>query len=134
MALPPGQSTANHYDQLARDAMRDADRFDPPTFRLTVTPDGERVVVAAQGELDLLTVPAVEREVRELRARGFTSIVLDLRELTFIDSTGLGLLLRLDAEAGDARLAFAIVEGDGPVRRVLRLSGLAGRFAQPDSS
>lgn len=112
--------------------MRDPERPAPPTFRLTAHPDGARVVLAAHGELDLLTVATVEREVQELRANGFTSIVLDLRELTFIDSTGLGLLLRLDAEAQrDDDLEFAILEGDGPVRRVLRIAGLAGRFEQP---
>ena len=108
--------------------MGDHDTIGVQPFRVTTRSDGARTIVVAHGELDLGTVPAVEREVQELRARGVTQVVLDLRELTFIDSSGLSLLLRLDAEARANGFSFAITEGDGPVRRLLQLTDLADGF------
>jgi anti-sigma B factor antagonist len=109
------------------------DTIDSQPFRLTTRRQDERVVLAAEGELDLSTVPAVDREVQELCAAGCRSIVLDLRALTFIDSSGLSLLLRLDAQARSDGFAFAIVEGDGPVRRLLALTNLTDDFEHAEA-
>lgn len=113
--------------------MGDFDTIGVQPFRVTTRSDGARTVVEAHGELDLGTVPAVEREVQELREQGVKQIVLDLRELTFIDSSGLSLLLRLDAEARSNGFSFAIVEGEGPVRRLLELTDLADGFQRAES-
>ena len=112
--------------------MPEFDTSDAKPFRLTTRPDGARVVLEAHGEMDLVTVPAVEHEVQELRSRGVRTIVLDLRPLTFIDSSGLSLLLRLDAEARSNGFAFAIIEGDGPVRRLLELTNLTDDFERAE--
>lgn len=102
----------------------------PPTgFSVRVRPERDRVVVALSGELDIATVERVERWVRALYERGFSSIALDLRDLTFIDSSGLRLLLRLDRRADDVGCRFALVDGEGPVRRLLQLTGLTDHFA-----
>jgi anti-sigma B factor antagonist len=108
--------------------MADCDTIDTRPFRLRTHTAGERSVVEAHGELDLGTVPAVEREVQELRSRGARAIVLDLRPLTFIDSSGLRLLLRLDAASRADGFAFSIAAGDGPVRRLLELTDLTDGF------
>jgi anti-anti-sigma factor len=94
-----------------------------------VRPERDRVLVALSGELDIATVARAERPVRELYERGFTSIVFDLRALTFIDSTGLKLLLRLDGLATANGCRFAIVAGDGAAHRLLELTRLTERFA-----
>jgi len=91
-------------------------------------PERDRVVVAVEGELDLATVGIVEREVDELYGSGWKRVVLDLRDVAFIDSTGLRLLIRLDGRARGGGRGFAIVEGDGSVRRLLALTGLGARF------
>ncbi len=108
--------------------MADTETIDAQPFRLTTHAQGDRTVVELHGELDLGTVEAVDREVRELRERGARAIVLDLRPLTFIDSSGLRLLLRLDADARANGGDFAIAEGDGPVRRLLELTSLTDDF------
>lgn len=108
--------------------MGDYDTIGVHPFRVTTRTEGPSTYVEAHGELDLGTVPALEREVQELRERGVKQIVLDLREITFMDSSGLSLLLRLDAEARSNGFSFAIVEGDGPVRRLLELTDLADGF------
>jgi anti-sigma B factor antagonist len=114
-------------------SMLDPSSISSPTFRLATRPDGDRAVVVAHGELDVATVANLEHAVRELRASGISSIVLDLRELGFMDSTGVRLLLQLDAEARADGFSLAIADSEGPVRRVLTLTGVAERlrYAEP---
>lgn len=100
------------------------------TFRLTMRQESDRVVVIAHGELDLATVPHLEERVQELRSSGVRSIVLDLRELSFIDSTGVRLLLQLDGESRADGFDFSIIDVEGPVRRVLVLTGIGDRLQQ----
>lgn len=113
--------------------MLDPSLTSSPTFRLSTRNDGERVIVVAHGELDLATVPQLEHAVQELRSSGVRAVVLDLRELGFMDSTGVRLLLQLDAESRADGFAFSIIDSDGPVRRVLTLTGVADRlrYAKP---
>jgi anti-sigma B factor antagonist len=99
----------------------------PPTFRLMPLRDGDRVVVVAHGELDVATVPQLEQAVQAVRAQT-SAIVVDLREVTFMDSTGVRLLLQLDAQARTDGFSFAILDCEGPVRRVLTLTGIADRI------
>ena len=57
-------------------------------FEVRAWPDRYRVFVAVRGELDVANVDDVRAALDELRGAGWTSIVLDLRAVTFIDSTG----------------------------------------------
>jgi anti-anti-sigma factor len=97
----------------------------PDGLRCHVEPDRERVIVRAVGEVDLATAAVLEEPLNELRAGGFTAIELNLREVTFMDSTGLRLLVRwrrrAQADAFDLRIE---VDPDGPVARVMELTGL----------
>jgi anti-anti-sigma factor len=65
--------------------------------------------------------------VSDALAGGADVVALDLRDVTFIDSTGLQALVRLDDLARAGRRALAIVEGPA-VRRLLELTGLGRRF------
>jgi len=99
-----------------------------PSFRVEVQPERERVRVVPHGELDLVTVPRLEAQIEALRSRGFESVALDLRQLTFMDSTGLRLLLRLQAESRSNGFRFVVIDCEGPVRRLLRLTRIDGQF------
>jgi anti-sigma B factor antagonist len=99
-------------------------------FSVAVQPERGRVRVIPRGELDLATVALLEAEIEELRSRGFATIVLDTRELAFMDSTGLRLMLRLDAEARADGFSFSIIDGEGPVRRLLELTQVDGRLSR----
>jgi anti-anti-sigma factor len=76
----------------------------------------------------MATAPQVEDAVRELRAAGFDHIVLDLAEVTFIDSTGLRLVLdtRHGARADGYRLT--LLPGPAAVQRVFTVAGLSDLF------
>lgn len=104
-----------------------------PGFDVDVRPERERVVVIPRGELDLVTVVVLEKAIHQQLSRGVPAIVLDLRELTYMDSTGLRLLLQLDGEARSGRFAFSIIDADGPVRRLLTLTALRGRFTHANN-
>ncbi len=104
----------------------------PPPFRVEVRPERERVRVVAHGELDLVTVPQLDARIEQLRSRGFATIALDLRQLAFMDSTGLRLLLRLNAESRANGFRFVIIDCDGPVRRLLQLTRIDEQFDYAD--
>ncbi len=88
-------------------------------------PGGLRVLRAA-GELDVQVVPALLSAVPGLVA-GAPSVVLDLTDVTFLDSSGVRLVDRLTRECGQAGAAFRVVAPRGNrARRVLELVGLAG--------
>ena len=69
---------------------------------LDIEPDRESVRVAPVGELDIATVDKLQAEVSQLLETGFAKIVLDLRGVRFLDSTGLRLVLELDAADPEA--------------------------------
>lgn len=96
-------------------------------FAVDVRLEPNRVVVCPRGELDVATVGVLEGRMRSLCDTG-TALVLDPGGLTFIDSTGLRLLLRVQAYAERAGCSFAILDRRGPVRRLLTLTRLLDRF------
>ncbi len=92
-------------------------------FGLTVEHPGERTVVAVAGELDIATADQLLAAMHEHLPRG--PVLLDLRGLRFIDSSGVRALSRLIRDAG----AHGWTLGVGPslsanVRQVLELTGL----------
>lgn len=98
--------------------------FEPSSdqFSCEVVPERDHVRVAPVGELDMASCPALEQTVRELRDVGFDYIVLDLRRLSFLDSTGLRLLLELSAAARENSHRLELIEGPPEVQRVIQLT------------
>jgi anti-sigma B factor antagonist len=90
--------------------------------------DGVRVV-AVRGELDLSTAPELEPPLEEAVSSGDASVLIDLSECEFIDSTGIALIVRtwqrLDSGAeGEGGGKVVICSGNDQVRRVLEITGL----------
>ena len=84
--------------------------------------------VCPAGELDVAESGRIEREVDELLDAGCAVVVLDMRELTFIDSSGVHELLRcLDATRARGS-QLALVLKPGPVRRALEVCGVLELF------
>jgi anti-sigma B factor antagonist len=86
--------------------------------------DAGTVTVALHGEVDVLTVDQVRVALTEALDQRPDSIVVDLAELSFIDSTGLGALVFGFQRARDTRIDFALARPSGTVRQILVLSGL----------
>lgn len=97
-------------------------RIEP--FSCRVTPERDHVVVAPRGELDMATVGAVEQELRRLHDAGFGKIVLDLGGLSFMDSSGLHLVMRWTMEASQDGFDFELEPGPRAVQRVFDLASV----------
>lgn len=94
---------------------------EPEPFEVEVLPDRGRVVVVPHGEVDMATVDQLAGEIDELIGRGFDSVVVDLRGTSFLDSSGLHLLIRESART-DARVT--VIDGAPAIRRVIDLAGI----------
>jgi anti-sigma B factor antagonist len=79
--------------------------------------------LALHGELDMIGAPEVEARLEELARLG-TDVRLDLRGLTFMDSTGVRILFGATKALGDDRPRLEIVRPKGEVWRVIELTGL----------
>ena len=93
-------------------------------FSVDVEPHRDVVRVCPRGELDIATIEILRERFQELTAAGFTRLLLDLRELTFLDSTGLRLVLELERESHAEGWELAVIEGTAEVRRVFEVTGL----------
>ncbi len=93
--------------------------------RVDVTTSGRpgSTLVEVEGEIDLSTAPQLQRELLA-SAQGSRELIVDLRGVTFIDSTGVGVLFRTSKQVTAAGGELRLVCGPGPVRRVLKVSGL----------
>ena len=95
-----------------------------PAFRVDVEHDRAFVRVIPVGELDLATVGQVAAEIDRLSGAGFALVVLDLRRTTFVDSTGVHLVL--DAQAASSRDGwdFGVIAGPPQVQRTFEIAGM----------
>jgi len=84
--------------------------------------------VVLHGELDVATAPRVDEALASLRDDE-RELRVDLRELTFLDSTGLRTLLRARSVAQERGGRLAVVPGPSAVQRVFELTGLVDQFA-----
>jgi anti-sigma B factor antagonist len=90
--------------------------------------DGEHTLVLS-GELDLNSAPLLSTTLRLICAEPATSVVvLDLSRLTFMDSTGIHVLLRTKELCAEHGSQFEIVLGGAQVTRVLQITGLLGQL------
>jgi anti-sigma B factor antagonist len=99
----------------------DAGLLLPEPFAVEIRPDRERVFVIPRGELDLATAGQVSEEIDDLVTAGFRAIVLDLRRLSFMGSTGIRLVLH---HTGRRDATVQLIDGAEPIRRVFDVVGL----------
>ena len=95
---------------------------------ITESRDGMTVIVAAAGEIDLSNVGDL-REAVTTACADCNRLRLDLTEIEFIDSTGLGGLLELRSTLRARNVTLEIVAGDGPVRQAVEITGLGELLA-----
>ena len=99
---------------------------DEQPFRVQRRHDGDVVVVTPEGDVDLETVEPIQAELEAAYARA-RAVVLDLRAVTFIDSSGVRLLVEAELLSRRDGFAFLVVRGPEPVERLLDLAGLTDR-------
>ena len=99
---------------------------DVPSFELGVDADVGRVAFIPRGELDLATAPELEEKVLAAVREGERVVVLDLRELTFMDSTGVRTIVAAHKAAEETGTELKVIRpgADNPVTRVIEISGI----------
>jgi anti-anti-sigma factor len=103
----------------------------PKPFHCDVAERGGAVHLRPRGELDIRSVPILEEQLRRARADG-GRLVVDLRELEFMDSTGLTLLTRWSREADRDGYDLALIRGEDRVHRLFEITGMAAYFTFVD--
>jgi anti-anti-sigma factor len=112
---------------------RVADAARTDLLRVKTAIDGTVVSVAVIGELDIGSVGSLEEAVRRaLELHHPTQVIIDLRRITFMDSTGLRLLLVLEAEARAEQWRLTIVRGPAAVQRTMELAGVGEQLKSVD--
>ena len=98
-------------------------------FRVDVRDEGQGTVIALSGELDLASSPALEEALDRVFGSDAQVLVIDLRELEFMDSTGLSILVRAHQTADERKLSLHLVNGPPQVQRLLSLTGVGERLS-----
>jgi anti-anti-sigma factor len=93
-------------------------------FRVEVEPDRQRVIVRPVGDVDLASANDVERPLFELLDRGFAHVVVDLRRVTFLDSSGIRMLVNAHKHAEQLGSRMSVMLGGEASRRALEITGM----------
>jgi len=82
------------------------------------------VAIAVEGEVDLATVEDLQTAIDQVLADSGDHLVVDLTSSSFMDSTGLKVLVMSHRKFDDVGRSFAIAVDGGPISRLIDLSGV----------
>ena len=85
-------------------------------------------IVAPSGEIDLATAPLLREGLERAEAAAPGGLVIDLRGVSFIDSTGIGELVGCHRRCRAAERSLAFVVPDGTIRKILSVTGMDAVF------
>jgi anti-sigma B factor antagonist len=106
----------------------------PEHLNIQVTREADRVIVALDGELDMANAPLLQSTIED-QDLTIKTVVLDLQQLRFLDSTGLRVILAARERCRENEQQFAITRGSEQVQRLLSVTGVAAHLrmlATPD--
>jgi anti-sigma B factor antagonist len=109
----------------------DMDEHDRTPFRVDRRLERATSVIAVEGDIDLGTADAVREHVAAAQTEA-RHVVLDLRRVAFVDSSGIRLLIEAQLAADRDGFALTVVRGPAPVQRLFDLSGLDDRLTLVD--
>ena len=98
------------------------------TFGLAVRRENRTAVLIPTGKLDLSTAPELEAELERAWQSLVEAVIVDLRAVSFMDSTGLRVILSANQKARANDVQFAVVEGSDQVRKLFDLTGVSERL------
>lgn len=100
----------------------------PPIFSCTLYAEAANVTrVTPSGDLDLFTAPQLAEAVAEA-CDGRRLVILDLSQVTFIDSSGLHAIVTAQARLAEADCRLVLVPGGRQVQRIFELTGVDHLF------
>ena len=96
----------------------------PQEFGVEVTRDDRVSTVRVRGEIDLAAAERLEQALQSVQDEPSEVTILDLREVTFLDSTGLRTITSADARARKDGHELRIVRGSDQVQKLLHVTGM----------
>ena len=100
------------------------------TFYVASKPAGEGIdLISVAGELDLHTVPELDRWIEAALREGRSHIVIDMSEVAFIDSTAIGSLVQANRRTAEAEGSLRLVSKQKNVLRIMGYTGLSETLA-----
>ena len=93
-------------------------------LQLSTRQEGGVAVVSAAGEIDVFTAPDLDAHLASLQSSGSTNLVVDLTRVAFLDSTGLGVLVKALKRARDVRGWIRLVVTTDRIRKIFDITGL----------
>ena len=109
-----------------------SDEQSPDGLLIRRTNDGTTLVLALDGELDLGSAASLETELSDPLSDGYQHIVIDLTQLSFMDSRGLVTLLTAQNAAQANQKAFTLRRAGQQVQRLFAITGLKNLFTFED--
>jgi anti-anti-sigma factor len=100
-------------------------------FSVAVHAEGSAQVVAVHGDVDLATADALRGELRSA-ARQSRTVVLDLREVSFMDTQGLAVVIEAQRDAAQDGWRFVLTRAPDRVHRLFDMIGLTPRLTIVD--
>lgn len=85
---------------------------------------GDWITLAVSGEIDLATVDQLEKDLKACHEEDAGNLAVDLTGADFMDSTGLRCLVMTDRSYRDSGRQFALIVSNGPISRLIELSGV----------
>jgi anti-sigma B factor antagonist len=102
------------------------------SLKVVTRANGDAIVLSVQGEVDLATAAELETALRRALETPTERLVVDLREVQFMDSTGLAMLVEHDRLAREAGRRLIVVKGPPQVQRAFDVTGLSTRLTMVD--
>ena len=109
------------------------DSSDPHALQVATSTEGDQGVVSASGELDANSAGHLRDACDEVFAQGQAALVLDLAGITFIDSSGLSVLIYAYKQAGERDGSLTLRSSSAAVNRLLEMTGQSERFLGPEA-
>jgi anti-sigma B factor antagonist len=104
----------------------------PELLQIEISHETDRVIIALGGELDMANAPLLESAIEAAKIdRG--TLVLDLDQLHFIDSTGLRIILAARERCRRSEQEFAVTRGSQQVQRLLSVTGVGEHLRMIDA-
>lgn len=93
-------------------------------LRVDIEDHDGTALVTTVGEIDAATADTVAEAVSKALADGYKRVIVDFAQVTFIDSTGLGVLVKSHRAAEAADAVFGVVHPTPQTRKLIRVLGL----------
>jgi anti-sigma B factor antagonist len=102
-------------------------------FRVDLRVENRAAIIAVTGELDLASSPDLEQQLDQVWRSDAEQLVLDLRGLEFMDSTGLSIIVGAHQRVAETGRRLSVVKGPPQVQRLLDLTGVSERLQLVDT-